>query len=871
VWLTVILSLGGFAGYQATVTAGIPFHGLPTQVPGTIEAEDFDYGGQGISYHIWPANETTSAYRSDPVPIQFGSVTLRPLEWLSYTISVPVDGLYTLSISASFYDNVSGHHTVHVEVDGLNVSGACEVFWYGYQQDPLPVDMLLTQGIHEFRLVYDPALENAIDVYSFSLKRIAAPPPALLHVAGGDTPGFQDGIGQAARFSDNLRGLGFDSQGNLLVADAGNLRLRKVSSQNEVSTVAGNGFKGWIDGQGTSASFNDIPLPRSLAVNSQGITFLLDRNRDIAKCRIRQIDREGNVSTRLEIPMHSSVNYGFLSIDERDRIYYLYSYYLGFEVYSYQLNQLGEGSGPVVVYETGGKGGLTDANATRSDSIYLAGYRYYSGNFEYEHFVESLRLGESPVTLLNYTTSIRMQNPIHSLTVSGADGAGIWIARAGMDLQRLLPDGSSTTIHRSPAIRLPIALSDDGRLAFVEGNQIWQFSSEPGILIRGFTTGGGTIVTDPLGPYLRNAVVQVTARPEPGWVFLGWKGDVDTEAAAVSVIADRHQTLNAAFGIPISSATMNGHVEIEPALDYYPYGTVVSLSAQPNSGYELLRWTDGVTSAIRQLVVTSSSPPVPIFGALPEYTVTAGALDGLGGTVEKRPGQPSYFRDTVVTLIARPHAGNRFVAWTDGTQDNPRDVVVRSNIVLNAAFGLGVVVPPAIVAGPSNLTVQAGSTVRLLVEATGGSPLEYHWYKDGVQIPGAMSSLLTLSSVEQADAGTYRVGVSNSAANTFDEATLVVEPLPAVAAPRLAMVPVSAGLFELSLEGEPGREYLIQDSTTLQSWRDLIRFLGSNAPFRIKVPFNFQPGATVFRGLVETNAIPLPRGLIPGHAVREVR
>jgi hypothetical protein len=128
-----------------------------------------------------------------------------------------------------------------------------------------------------------------------------------------------------------------------------------------------------------------------------------------------------------------------------------------------------------------------------------------------------------------------------------------------MDLQRLLPDGSSTTIHRSPAIRLPIALSDDGRLAFVEGNQIWQFSSEPGILIRGFTTGGGTIVTDPLGPYLRYTVVQVTARPEPGWVFLGWKGDVDTEAAAVSVIADRHQTLNAAFGIPIASATMNGH------------------------------------------------------------------------------------------------------------------------------------------------------------------------------------------------------------------------------------------------------------------------------------------------------------------------
>jgi hypothetical protein len=121
---------------------------------------------------------------------------------------------------------------------------------------------------------------------------ITAPLPALLHVAGGDIPGFQDGVGQVARFSSIIRGLAFDSKGNLLVADAGNLRLRKVSLENEVSTVAGNGFKGWINGQGTNASFNDISPLRSLAVDSHDTIYLLDRNRDAAKSRIRQIDQQ---------------------------------------------------------------------------------------------------------------------------------------------------------------------------------------------------------------------------------------------------------------------------------------------------------------------------------------------------------------------------------------------------------------------------------------------------------------------------------------------------------------------------------------------------------------------------------------------------
>jgi sugar lactone lactonase YvrE len=87
-------------------------------------------------------------------------------------------------------------------------------------------------------------------------------------VAGDGTAGFKDGPAATARF--NLpRGVAVDSFGKIYVADSFNYRVRVISN-GVVSTVAGDGTQGIVDGVGTSARFYE---PASLAVSADGKTI----------------------------------------------------------------------------------------------------------------------------------------------------------------------------------------------------------------------------------------------------------------------------------------------------------------------------------------------------------------------------------------------------------------------------------------------------------------------------------------------------------------------------------------------------------------------------------------------------------------------
>ncbi|MCC6233895.1 MAG: immunoglobulin domain-containing protein, partial [Verrucomicrobiales bacterium] len=83
--------------------------------------------------------------------------------------------------------------------------------------------------------------------------------------------------------------------------------------------------------------------------------------------------------------------------------------------------------------------------------------------------------------------------------------------------------------------------------------------------------------------------------------------------------------------------------------------------------------------------------------------------------------------------------------------------------------------PPSLISSPSSVTAKVGEAVSLTVSAEGTAPLSYQWQKDGVAVPGAVSSLLSWSAVSAADEGRYSVVVSNSAGVvTSAEAVLTV-------------------------------------------------------------------------------------------------
>ncbi len=86
--------------------AQTPYAGSPIPIPGRIEAEDYDSGGEGIAYHDVDASNNGGKYRSDGVDIENTSDAgggynvgwIRNDEWLEYTVDVAEDGDYDFDV-----------------------------------------------------------------------------------------------------------------------------------------------------------------------------------------------------------------------------------------------------------------------------------------------------------------------------------------------------------------------------------------------------------------------------------------------------------------------------------------------------------------------------------------------------------------------------------------------------------------------------------------------------------------------------------------------------------------------------------------------------------------------------------------------------
>jgi len=197
----------------------------------------------------------------------------------------------------------------------------------------------------------------------------------------------------------------------------------------------------------------------------------------------------------------------------------------------------------------------------------------------------------------------------------------------------------------------------------------------------------------------------------------------------------------------------------------------------------------------------SSPQSYKVVGALPPGLnitgLTAGILNARSGSIT---GTPTTAGSYVFTIQA----------WekTNATGNSSPKYSVTVNVT-----GGSTGTAPSITAQPASTSVTAGGSASFSVAATGSPAPAYQWQKGGTDITGATSATLSLTNVQNTDAGTYDVVVSNSSGSvTSASATLTVNAVataPAITSQPAAMTVTAGGSasFTVTATGSPAPTY----------------------------------------------------------------
>ena len=150
------------------------FLGEPFNIPGTIEAEDFDIGGEGLTYHDTDTENIPGDYRpNESVDIEervggFHIAYISTGEWVEYTVNVEQSGEYYLTV---YLASLDGGGKLSVKI-GSNLSETITVpktsNWTTFS--PVTVPISLTLGKQILRINFISAEPFNLDKLSLALQ-----------------------------------------------------------------------------------------------------------------------------------------------------------------------------------------------------------------------------------------------------------------------------------------------------------------------------------------------------------------------------------------------------------------------------------------------------------------------------------------------------------------------------------------------------------------------------------------------------------------------------------------------------------------------------------------------------------------------------
>lgn len=216
-------------------------------------------------------------------------------------------------------------------------------------------------------------------------------------------------------------------------------------------------------------------------------------------------------------------------------------------------------------------------------------------------------------------------------------------------------------------------------------------------------TGSGTVSSSVAGGidcgsdcdevYASGTAVTLIARPAAGWRFDGWTGGGCNGTANCTVTMSADRSVQATFAqttftLSVTSPSGQGTVTSDPAgIDCsggatdcgasYAYGTTVTLTAVPASGYEFSGWSGGGCSGTApcHVAMTANRSVTAAYAVLPAGNRGLTLIVSGAGSVRSDVGgidcpatdcTASVAQNTPITLTATPQSGASFIGWSGG-------------------------------------------------------------------------------------------------------------------------------------------------------------------------------------------------------------
>jgi beta-glucosidase len=163
-----VAATGASAAARAAAAADGPYGGTAAAVPGTVQAANYDTGGQGVGYNVTSANGSANSYRSDGVdlettadtqdtspaggPYDLGWTTAG--QWFKYTVNVATAGTYSVAFRvASPYGITDALHLA--SSSGTNLTGSVAIPNTGGYETWTTVDASVTLAAGQQTLTLD--------------------------------------------------------------------------------------------------------------------------------------------------------------------------------------------------------------------------------------------------------------------------------------------------------------------------------------------------------------------------------------------------------------------------------------------------------------------------------------------------------------------------------------------------------------------------------------------------------------------------------------------------------------------------------------------------------------------------------------------